>query len=69
MGNICDRFFQLKRRRVQISVCSDERPELGIYCSGQLSHIGVMAGYVDQRICILFCFFNKSGFDFSLLIF
>ena len=65
MGNIGDRFFQLQVAVFKFPSALMKGPELGIYCRGQLSHIGVMAGYVDQRICILFCFFNKSGFDFS----
>ena len=50
MGNICDRFFQLQVAVFKFLSALMKDPELGIYCSGQLSHIGVMAGYVDQHI-------------------
>ena len=65
MRDICDRFFQLQVAVFKFPSALMKDPELGIHCGGQLSHIGVMAGYVNQRICILFCFFNKSGSDFS----
>ena len=64
MGYICDGFFQFQISVLVFLPAVVENFKLHVDRSSQCSHVCVMAGYLDQGICIVLYFLGKSNVYF-----